>query len=365
MKRVLGIVIASMLIVTGCQSPLEMTEEPYVPVEIETVRTLDLEQRAALSGVLTANREAVIMVPLAAAVERVDVRLGEWVEEDDPLFLLDAEAIEDQVEQAAAAFDQARAGYESNLEQLQLAQTTAERLKRLYEAGAVSKSEWEQAELAASPEMIAALSAGFQQAKTMYDQATSMMGDLEVRAPISGKISFLGVSEQGYAAPGQPAAVISDASIMKVAVNLPSKLISLISVGDSVSLEIPAIQAQEVGEILAIGSAVDQQTFLYPVEINLENPEGKMLPGMFAKVYLVTDRRVGVVSVPIEAVVEKLGQQKVFVQEGDRAMERVVETGLDDGTYIEILAGVSAGESLIVKGQNFLDDGSLILVVEE
>ncbi|BES64200.1 efflux RND transporter periplasmic adaptor subunit [Gottschalkiaceae bacterium SANA] len=365
MKRVLGIFLASVLILTGCQPPLEITEEPYVPVEVTDVQTMNLEQRAALSGVLMANREAMIMVPIAAAVERVDVRLGQWVEEDDPLFRLDAEAIEDQVEQAAAAFDQARAGYESNLEQLRLAQTTAERLKRLYEAGAVSKSEWEQAKLAASPEMIDALLAGFQQAKTMYDQTNSLLNDLEVKAPISGKVSYLGVTEQGYAAPGQPAAIISDASTMKVAVNLPSKLISLISVGDSVSLEIPAIQTQTIGEILAIGSAVDQQTFLYPVEVRLENQAGKLLPGMFAKVYLVTERRDGVVAIPIEAVIEKLGLKKVFVQEEDRAVERLVETGLDDGSFVEIVSGLSVGEKLIVKGQSFLEDQARILVVEE
>ena len=365
MKRILGILLASLLIVTGCQAPLETTEEPYVPVQVAAVQTLNLEQRAALSGVLTANREAVIMVPIAAVVERVDVRLGQWVEKDDPLFLLDAEAIEDQVEQAQAAFEQARAGYESNLQQMRLAQTTAVRLERLYKAGAVSKNEWEQAKLAASPEMIDALVAGFQQAKTMYDQTTSLLNDLEVKAPISGKVSYLGVTEQGYAAPGQPAAMISDASMMKVAVNLPSKLVSLIAVGDSVSLEIPAIQAQVIGEILAIGSAVDQQTFLYPVEVSLNNEAGKMLPGMFAKVYLVTDRRDGAVAIPIEAVIEKLGLKKVYVQEGERAVERVVETGMDDGTFVEILSGLAEGEALVVKGQNFLEDKSRILLVEE
>ncbi len=365
MKRFLGILLAVLLLLAGCSAPIEEAPEAYVPVEVSPVTRVGIQQRAALSGVLQAKENAAVMVPLTAVVDQVDVRLGQWVEKDQVLFVLDEDAISDQVEQAAAAFNQAQAAYQSNLEQLQLAKTTAERMRRLFEAGAVSKAEVEQAELAASPENIAVLFSGFQQAKTVYDQAQSMMEDLAVKAPISGEISYLAVAENGFVAPGQPAAMIVDASTMKVAVNLPSKLISLIRLDDEVELEIPATQETETGSIVAIGPSVDQQTFLYPVEIEMANPQGTMLPGMFAKVYLVTDEREDALAVPIEAVVESLGRKRVFVQVGDRAEERIVETGLDDGVYVEILSGLEEGENLIVVGQNFLVDGDRILVVEE
>lgn len=365
MKRFFGLILAAVLFLAGCSAPTEEAQEAYVPVEVSPVTRVSIQQRASLSGVLQAKKNAAVMVPLTAVVEQVDVRLGQWVEKDEVLFVLDEDAIADQVDQATAAFSQAQAAYESNLEQLQLAKTTAERMRRLFEAGAVSKAEVEQAELAASPENIAVLFSGFQQAKTIYDQAQSMMEDLAVKAPISGEISYLGVAENGFVAPGQPAAMIVDASTMKVAVNLPSKLISLIRLNDEVELEIPATQETEMGLIVAIGPSVDQQTFLYPVEIEMENPQGTMLPGMFAKVYLVTDEREDALAVPIEAVVESLGRKRVFVQVGDRAEERIVETGLDDGVYVEILSGLEEGEILIVVGQNFLVDGDQILVVEE
>jgi len=365
MKRRIGILLAVILFLTGCSAPIEESPEAYVPVEVTAVRRTNIQQRAALSGVLQAKENAAVLVPLTAAVKRVDVRLGQWVEKDEILFVLDEDAISDQVEQAAAAFKQARAAYESNLEQLQLAQTTAERMRRLFEAGAVSKAEVEQAELAASPENVDVLFSGFQQAETVYRQAQSMMEDLDVKAPISGEISFLNVAENGFVAPGQPAAMVVDASTMKVAVNLPSKLISLIKLDDLVELEIPAAKEMKTGSIVAIGPSVDQQTFLYPVEIEMDNSEGTMLPGMFAKVYLVTDEREDALAVPIEAVVESLGRKRVFVQVGERAQERIVETGLDDGVNVEILSGLEEGENLIVVGQNFLVDGDRVLVVEE
>lgn len=365
MKRILGIVLMVVLLLAGCAAPIEESREAYVPVEVNPVSRVNIRQRAALSGILQAKQSATVMVPLTASVEQVNVRLGQWVEEDEVLFRLDEEAIANQVEQASAAFQQAKAAYESNLEQLQLAQTTAERMQRLYEAGAVSKAEVEQAQLAVSPENMAVLLSGFQQAKTVYDQSQSLMNDLAVKAPISGVISFLGVAENGFVAPGQPAAMIVDASTMKVAVNLPSKLISLIRLKDQVELEVPAAQLTETGFVVAIGPSVDQQTFLYPVEIEMENPDGVMLPGMFAKVYLVTESRENVIAVPLESVVESLGRKRVFVQVGDRAEARTVETGLDDGVYVEILSGIDEGESLIVVGQNFLVDGDRILVVEE
>ena len=84
---------------------------------------------------------------------------------------------------------------------------------------------------------------------------------------------------------------------------------------------------------------------------------------MFAKVYLNTDRIENTYAVKTEAVKEKDNIKYVFVVNGDTATEKEVATGLDTGSYIEIISGLTEGDKVIVKGQDYITDGSKIKVV--
>ena len=101
---------------------------------------------------------------------------------------------------------------------------------------------------------------------------------------------------------------------------------------------------------------------LYPVKVNAEN-NGKVKSGMFAQVVVNTDLKEGVLSVPGDAVLEKEGDSIVYVESQGIVSAKVVETGLDTGDRVEILSGISAGDSIVVKGQNYVSEGTKVKAV--
>jgi RND family efflux transporter MFP subunit len=98
-------------------------------------------------------------------------------------------------------------------------------------------------------------------------------------------------------------------------------------------------------------------------ELYVANPEGLLLPGMFARAEATLLEREGIL-IPSEAVLEEGGAAAVFVVEAGTARRRLVEIGYLQGTLIEIRQGLAAGESVVVAGQQGLRDGATVRLLE-
>lgn len=120
------------------------------------------------------------------------------------------------------------------------------------------------------------------------------------------------------------------------------------------------------GKVVTISPVVDEKTRMFTINITIPNPKNKLRAGMSAEVQLTTAERRGVVGVPLDAVIEKGDHQVVYIIEQDRgqdlyrARERRVETGLSGQNHIEIISGLSPGETIVTKGQHFLRDGAQV-----
>jgi multidrug efflux pump subunit AcrA (membrane-fusion protein) len=100
------------------------------------------------------------------------------------------------------------------------------------------------------------------------------------------------------------------------------------------------------------------------VEILVENKSHDIKPGMFVTVDIQFASAAGVLAVPNDAVLTRNGQDAVYVQTGDSSVERrVVETGLDSGSYIEIRSGLEEGDVVIVKGVGLISEESTLNIV--
>jgi len=120
------------------------------------------------------------------------------------------------------------------------------------------------------------------------------------------------------------------------------------------------------GKVVTISPVVDEKTRMFTINISIPNPDNKLRAGMSAEVQLTTAERRGVVRVPLDAVVDKGDDQVVYIieqsssQTQSRARERRVETGLAGQDYIEIISGLTPGETIVTKGQHFLRDGAQV-----
>lgn len=367
-KRILILINIAILIllITGCFSNGNMgdiqQEESYIAVEIETLKPRFLYIENILSAKVYANKDVYVIPTYIGEVEEVKVEIGDIVSKDDILFLLNKEEIEKQIDQARTAYEAARANYDMTFEQIESAKKQYERTKELYIQGAVSQIQYEQAELAASDAPLQAASKGLEQAQLAYNQAQDALKNVEVKAPISGTITSIDIEAGEFATNSQPSMVIMDMENVIVQFGITENLINKVVKGDTVLLEISSADFNEEAVIESVSSSVDMMTGLYNVKVKVKN-NGKIKPGMFTKVMIKTDIKENVLAVKSEAVVERGGENCVYVANGEYTVEKKVETGLDTGMYIEIISGLTDGEKVIIKGQNYVSNGSKIKVV--
>jgi len=365
LKKVLTLLLITVFIFTGCTAGQETKvneEEAYTAVEVETLMPMDLYIENLMTGKVFADKDVFVIPLMAGKVERVNVKVGDKVEKDDVLFVMDKDDIEKQVNQAYAAYEAAKAGFEVSAAQIQSAKDNLERIKKLYEEGAVPETQYEQAKLAASDESLEAARMGVEQARVAYSNAASMLKNAEVKAPISGVISSVNIVEGEYATSSNPPVTIVDSDSVTIEFGISASLVNKVKAGDKTLVEISSAGYKNEAVINSVSSSADIMTNLYTVSIVLEN-DGAIKPGMFAKVYLKTDNIANALAVRAEAVKEREDKKYVFVAEDNSAIEKEVTTGLDTGAYIEIKTGLSEGDKVIVKGQDYISHGSKIKVV--
>ncbi|MGH8313641.1 MAG: efflux RND transporter periplasmic adaptor subunit, partial [Steroidobacterales bacterium] len=101
----------------------------------------------------------------------------------------------------------------------------------------------------------------------------------------------------------------------------------------------------------------------FKITVEVNDPTSKLKPGMFARVGVVYERRANALQIPRTAIVDNDGQATVFVVNKDKAEQRDIKTGLANAGFIEVTAGVKAGDQVVVVGQNGLKSGNLVRVV--
>ncbi len=372
-KKIVVLLVAIILLTTmmvGCGGKNAATsdekinkQENYTPVAIEETQTRTISNEIVFSGKVHADKEVMILPEVPGKVIKINGHLGTRVEENFVLFTLDKDDIQKQVAKARKAAEAAKANYMKTKESIENAKLNLKRTKELYEQGAVSKNQYEQAQLAASNTSLNAVKAQYEQTQLALEQASDGLKDTSVKSPISGIISEVNIEEGEMASSAQPAMTIIDMDKVYIEINVTENIINDLYLDQEVVLEVPAANNNFVGKIDRLSPAADSKTQLYPVRIYIENNEHKIKPGMFAKIKLNTDVKENVIAVKSEAVIQKDNKLVVYTIEENKAIEKEVTIGLDTGVYVEILEGLNKGESIIIKGQNYVENGSIVKVV--
>ncbi len=410
-KRVLAcflVIILVLGVAIGCnpkenankKSQEDIKNENYVPVEVDVALIRTISNDITFSGAVYPNKSVMVLPKSIGKVSVVNVQTGDRVKKGDILFVLDKDDIKKQVDQAKAAYDAASANYNMTKDQLEVANASLERTKvlvedklsnarksfdrtkELYEEGAVSQAQYEQAEinlkdqesmlksqleqseLAASNNSLNAAKASLDQARIGYNQALDALENASVDAPISGTVTEISIEEGEFATNTQPAMTIVDTDVVYVQINVTENIINELYKGKEVTATIPSATDQSLtGKIDDISPTPDARTQLYPVKIYIENEDGLIKSGMFAEIKVQTDIRKSVVAVKSEAVIDEEGKDVVFVAEDGKAVAKEVKVGLDTGEYVEIIDGLKGREKVIVKGQNYVEDGTIVKVV--
>lgn len=379
-KKIVSLLLAAMLLLalTACgEKEAEVTAPVGVAVQTETVTLGSISTENRVSGTIASDNESMIMVAATAKCTATYFSAGDAVKAGDVLCTLDLGSTLASQNAALIGYESASQSYYDQKaildKQLKLASDNVANTKALFEIGAASQLEVDQAELnyqnavAGRNSALSQLEAAMENAKSGLEQLDMVLENVDsegnVIAPIDGTLVSLYAVEGSYTSASMPVATIVGEGPMKATVQVSENLVSKLRAGDKAQLFISAIGKTVDAEIRSVDRAANMQTQLYTVVLTIPADVEGVLSGMFADVTFLTDTSENTVIVPTQAILTSNGVQYVFVVEGDVARYCEVTTGLTGSGITEIVSGLAGGEQLVTVGQAYLMDGDAVRVV--
>jgi RND family efflux transporter MFP subunit len=305
-----------------------------VPVEVAAVARRDISAYIETNGILEAENEVDVVSRMTGPVVALNAEEGMLVPRGRLLARIDDQDVRSNVEIARVALDEARLNYE--------------RSKKLHEGRLISPEEYEQA------------SNRFETAQAQYENNRILLGYTEIVAPFSGRIvtRYIDLAEQ--VSPGTPLFRISDFDPLLCPIQVPERELPRLALGQSAYLTVEAWPGERFqAKVLRISPVVDAATGTVKVTLDVE-PDERLRPGMFTRVFLETEKRPESLVIPKSALsLESLGDT-VYVADAGVADRREVTLGFREGDYVEILDGLDEGDLVVVVGQDGLSDGTPI-----
>lgn len=225
------------------------------------------------------------------------------------------------------------------------------RIKKLYEQGGVSKSDFDAMEL---------------KYNVTRSQYQNLLENTILRSPVSGVITARNY-DQGDMYGGSPIYVVEQITPVKLYVGISEMDYTRVKKNDTVTLTADALPGKTfTGRIARIYPTIDAATHTFTAEVNVANSDRLLRPGMYARVTVNFGSNHSIV-VPDDCVVKQQGSgvRSVFVLQADNTVKEIVVTlGRHFGTEYEILSGIAEGDNVVVKGQASLKNGSKVNVQE-
>jgi membrane fusion protein, multidrug efflux system len=307
-------------------------------VSVAPVRSERVSQKLEALGNARANESVDISSKTSNIVTAVMFRDGERVKRGQLLVQLDDAQTRADVAAAEAALAESERLYN--------------RSRELMATEALSKAQFDQLE--------ATLKAN----RARLEAAKARSEDTVIRAPFSGRVGLRRVSVGTLISPGAVITTLDDTSVIKLDFSVPENFLATLREGLTVRATAPAFPGRAfVGKVASIDSRVDMSTRSVTVRALLSNEDGALRPGMFLNVTLANDEREALV-IPEQALTPEAERQFVFVVDDGKAARREVRIGNRRPGSVEVLAGLEAGEYVIVEGTQKVRDGAPVRTTE-
>lgn len=357
--RSLGLLFAASLVVGACNGKEAESATPETPATVaigpENVAVVtegELSAGPAISGALGPEREATVRAQVPGAVMRVSVDQGVRVRAGQSLAQIDDRTLRD-------AFLSARSAFNTASNAAERAKRDLERMERLAQAGAIAERDLEQARLTHT-------GAGSQlaDAQARLTMAQKQLDDAQIRAPFAGIVSVRSVSEGDVVAPGAALFSIVDPASMRFEASVPAAQLSQVKVGAPVTFSVSGYPERRfTGRVARISPTVDPATGQVRLMVSVPNESSSLVAGLFANGRIATERRTGLTA-PYAAV-DMRGLKPTVLRLKSGLAERVeVALGVrdEDLERYEILAGVAAGDTLLIGAAQGITPGTAVKV---
>lgn len=342
-----------------------------VPVEVAPIERGPMENRRTFTGTLDPQAEFVVAPKVGGRVEQLDVDLADRVVRGQQVAKLDDDEYVQSVAQAEADFAVARANLVEAESLLRIAEREMQRVEALRGRGVASESQLDtaKADQLAKQAHVEVSRAQIARAKAALETARIRLGYTNVVAGWRGGSGERVVAER-YVDEGET--VAANAPLLRIVEMNPIKAVffvterdyALLRTGQSVGLQTDAFPGTEFqGRIARIAPVFRETTRQARVEVNVDNPELRLKPGMFVRASVVLARVENAVIVPEQSLVRRDGRDGVFIisGEGNSAVWREVEVGIRHGARVQV-TGEGLDDRVVTLGQQLLTDGSAVSV---
>ena len=343
------------LALAGCGSGIDtQTVEFRIPVEVDLVATDAVEDRIVTTGTLRTRESVILSVEtpgfLILGRDAQGARLVEG-----------SVVVKDQLIAEITGED---ARLDARIEATRRHKETAEqewkRRQRLYEQKLVAEEDVWRAETA------------YEDALFEFERSQRVVEKRRITTPIAGVVlklarddDSLPVADGQIVAPGFEVARVAPIDKLIADIDLVGPELARVRPGLPVRIRHYAFEDMHIaGTVLRLAPSMDPQSHTFRAEVEVDNTQRLLRPGMFVEAAIIAERREDVLVVPRHAVTQRGGRNVVFVIDGQRAVQRDVALGLGDDDHIELREGVATGDRVVVHGLETLTDGTRVRVVD-
>jgi RND family efflux transporter MFP subunit len=345
--KVVIIAVIIVIVIIGffiCRKPKKQLEsttniQTDVPVSIMTVQKMKLTSNISLVGTINANNDVNVIAETQGVAKAVYAKVGDFVKAGTVLIQVDDEIPRSNLATAEINFEKTKKDFE--------------RAEDLFQENSIPVSQLDAARL------------GMKAAENQLDIARRQLENTKIKSPIAGTVNARYVNIGTMVGAGNPVANIVDITTLKVRVNVTEREAFQLKPGDRVEISTDVYPGEIFeGHIDNIASKADE-AHTYAVEIVLPNSkEHPLKAGMFARISFSSIAATEALTIPRMALIGSIKNAQVYQVRKNIAFLREIVIGKQNNEFLEVLNGLSLGDTVVTSGQNNLSDSTRVNVVE-
>jgi len=338
-----------------------------VTIKAAAVRVGDVEARLSYVGSLAPNAAVTVAPKTSGRVARLFVTVGERVKEGQLLGQLAKDELAEELREAQASLRVAQATHKGRRAELENLKRRRQNVKVLAGKQLVSREEVNNLEtqVLSAESQVDLTKAQMLQMQARLDNARIRLAHTEVRSPFAGHVSRRMVDRGALVSASTPLFEVVDIDRVKVGIDVVEGDYRKVSLGQPVAVKVDAYPDKRFnGTITRMSPVLDPATRTAEAEIELDNPDGLLKPGMFARTTIVVERKRGVLMVPEASPVKTSAGYGVFrlTEEGNKVERVEVTPGLSNGGWVEVTGDLRTGDRVVTLGSSLVRHGQRIRV---
>jgi len=333
---------SSVFITCGNNAESKETEEENsgIPVEIGRVSRGDISAVFSTTANLEAEDEATVVAKVSGIIKEIYVEEADLVKKGQPLARLDDEQLIFRRNEVRANMHKLKNEYERN--------------QKLFEQNLISQDAFDKVRFEYE-----SLKASLDLAQLEVDYAT-------IRAPISGVVSERFVKAGNMISQNEATFKITQFKSLNAILHIPESQMGKLESGQQVNLNFDALSDEIFnGHVERISPIVDPSSGTIKVTVRMKDPKQLLKPGMFGRVNIIYDVHSATLLIPKEAVITEDRESYVYLVKDTMVFQQAIETGYTNAAYLEILNGLSEGDTVVTIGQTSLKDSAKVQLIAD